>query len=80
MQLILKKAMSTVQLENKILVILKSSGLKKEEMLEVLQNLNNQLQNSEDDDFFLRLKNGFGVQTLNSSSKWLSSEEIDSYL
>jgi hypothetical protein len=74
--------MSKVQLESKILGILKSSGLKREEIQEVLQNLNNQLQNSEadDNDFFLKLRKGIVEHSSESSSRWISSEEVDCYL
>jgi hypothetical protein len=73
--------MSTLQLENEIIGILKSSGLKRNEIQNILQNVNKQLQDSdEDDDFFIRLKNDFEAQTLNSSSTWLTSDEVDLYL
>jgi hypothetical protein len=72
--------MSTAQLEDQILGILQSSGLEREEIKIILQNLNNKLQNPEEDDFFLRLRNGFEAQTLKSNSRWLSSKEVDSYL
>jgi hypothetical protein len=77
-----EKAMNNLKLENELLDILKSRGLKKEEMKEVIQNLNSLIQNSEEeaDDFFLRLKNSFIAQASNSGSEWLSSDEIDSYL
>jgi hypothetical protein len=78
----IEKAMNNLKLENELLDILKSRGLKKEEMIEVIQNLNNLIQSSEEeaDDFFLRLKNSFIAQASNSGSEWLTSEEIDSYL
>ncbi|MGL4757957.1 MAG: hypothetical protein ACRCXZ_01360 [Patescibacteria group bacterium] len=72
--------MSTTQLETQILNIFHSSGLNKTEIRGVLESLNEQFQESNQGDFFQELKSEIESNTSSSSTKWFTSEEVDSYL